>query len=173
MAISPLYPRYVHERLVESLSDTPVVLIHGPRQCGKTTLAQEVGRSLGYSYFSFDDDVALAAATEDPQGFVDGLPSLTILDEVQRVPGLFSALKMAVDRSRTPGCFILTGSGTLCCANSRVVGRIQLLGDHEETSRPRETSGSRPVPHASRCERQLEQSRSGDSIFGTAWAAAT
>jgi uncharacterized protein len=49
--------------LVEALADTPVVLIHGPRQYGKTTLAQAVGRARKYSDFGFDDDVTLAAAT--------------------------------------------------------------------------------------------------------------
>jgi len=96
--------------LVEALSDTPVVLIHGPRQCGKTTLARMTGDPRGYTYFSFDDDVALAAAEADPAGFVADLPERAILDEVQRAPGLFPALKSAVDRRRAPGRFLLTGS---------------------------------------------------------------
>ncbi len=50
-------PRLVEARLVEALGDSPVVLIHGPRQCGKTTLARMVGEERGYAYFSFDDDV--------------------------------------------------------------------------------------------------------------------
>jgi predicted AAA+ superfamily ATPase len=50
------------------------VLIHGPRQCGGTTLAQGVGDAHGYSYFSFDDVVTLAAATSDPVDFVGDLP---------------------------------------------------------------------------------------------------
>jgi len=91
----PVYPRFVEPRLVEALADTPVVLIHGPRQCGKTTLAQVVGTRRDYAYFSFDDDVTLAAARADPVGFVGELPERTILDEVQRVPGIFAALKSA------------------------------------------------------------------------------
>ena len=98
-----IHPRLVEPRLAETLADTPVVLIHGPRQCGKTTLARSVGDARGYAYFSFDDDVVLAAAQADPMGFVGELPERTILDEVQRAPGLFTALKTAVDRRRTPG----------------------------------------------------------------------
>ncbi len=110
MTDTPIYPRFVEPPLIEALADTPVVLIHGPRQCGKTTLAQMVGEKEGYTYLSFDNDVTLAAATADPVGFVADLPERTILDEVQRAPGIFTALKSVVDRQRTPGRFLLTGS---------------------------------------------------------------
>lgn len=59
---SPVYPRFLRERLASALSDTPVVLLHGPRQCGKTTLARQVCEPLGYGYLSFDDDTLRAAA---------------------------------------------------------------------------------------------------------------
>jgi predicted AAA+ superfamily ATPase len=110
MAILRILPRLVEPRLLEALGDSPVVLIHGPRQCGKTTLARQVGGRRGHAYFSLDDGVARAAAAADPAGFVEGLPARSILDEVQRVPDLFTALKVAVDRDRTPGRFLLTGS---------------------------------------------------------------
>jgi len=97
MSNSPFHPRFVRPRLVEALADTPVVLIHGPRQCGKTTLAQSVGNASGYVYISFDSDVLRAAAQADPVGFAADLPDKVVLDEVQRVPELFTALKMAVD----------------------------------------------------------------------------
>jgi len=108
-----LYPRFAESRLTEALSDSPVVLIHGPRQCGKTTLARVVGERLGYTYVNFDDGVVREAADADPAGFVAELPDRVILDEVQRVPTLFSALKTAVDRKRTPGRFLLTGSANV------------------------------------------------------------
>ncbi|WP_343425691.1 AAA family ATPase [Candidatus Amarolinea dominans] len=108
-----LYPRFARARLEEALTDTPVVLVHGPRQCGKTTLARLVGDAAGYTYITFDDDVQLAAARFDPIGFVADLPEKVILDEVQRVPELFLALKAAVDRQRTAGRFILTGSANV------------------------------------------------------------
>ncbi|MFZ2417437.1 MAG: AAA family ATPase [Smithellaceae bacterium] len=47
-----LYPRYLQPRIMEALADSPVVLIHGPRQCGKTTLVRQVGDLEGFSYLS-------------------------------------------------------------------------------------------------------------------------
>jgi predicted AAA+ superfamily ATPase len=93
MVGTALYPRFASPMLEEALKDTAVVLVHGPRQCGKTTLARTVGHERGYGYITFDDDTQLAAATEDPAGFVAGLPPKVVLDEVQRVPQLFLALK--------------------------------------------------------------------------------
>jgi hypothetical protein len=98
---------------LEALADSPVVLLHGPRQCGKTTLAKLVGARKGYAYITFDDDVAREGAESDPAGFVDRLPPRVILDEVQRVPSLFTAVKAAVDRRRDPGRFLLTGSANV------------------------------------------------------------
>jgi uncharacterized protein len=89
MAEPILYPRFARRRLEEALSDTPVVLVHGPRQCGKTTLARMVGDARGYAYITFDDDVQLAAAQADPVGFVADLPDKIVLDEVQRISALF------------------------------------------------------------------------------------
>lgn len=133
MAIQPLHPRFAAPRLAESLADTPVVLVHGPRQCGKTTLANTVGGPLGYQYVSFDDPVAMAAATEDPAGFVSQLPARVILDEVQRVPTLFTALKLAVDRNRQPGRFLLTGSANILLLpklSDSLAGRMEILRLH-------------------------------------------
>jgi hypothetical protein len=130
---TPRYPRYAEPRLTEALADSPVVLIHGPRQCGKTTLAQVVGGRLGYAYQSFDDDVARGAAQADPAGFVAGLPERAILDEVQRVPALFAALKSAVDRQRAVGRFLLTGSANVLLVPKladSLAGRMQILRLH-------------------------------------------
>jgi len=120
----------VEPRLQEALADSPVVLIHGPRQCGKTTLAQHVGKKLGYEYFNLDEDVPRAAAEADPVGFVAELSEHVILDEVQRVPSLFTALKVAVDRDRTPGRFLLTGSANVLLVPQladSLAGRIEIL----------------------------------------------
>ncbi len=127
---NPLYQRFTEETLREALRDTPVVLIHGSRQCGKTTLAQSVGRQLDYHYISFDDDNQLHAAKTDPVGFVQSLSELTILDEVQRTPELFTALKASVDQNRKPGRFILTGSANILLlpqlADS-LAGRMEII----------------------------------------------
>ena len=113
MKKADMIPRLVERKLVEALKDTPVVLLHGSRQSGKTTLAQWVGDQRGYAYFNFDDDVARSSAVADPAGFVAELPPRVILDEVQRVPELFAAIKLAVDRDRRPGRFLLTGSANV------------------------------------------------------------
>ncbi len=133
MANPEIYSRLVEPRLIEALADTPVVLIHGPRQCGKTTLARMVGEARGYAYFSFDDDVVLAAARQDPMGFVGDLPARAILDEIQRVPELFTALKSTVDRDRTPGRFLLTGSANVLLVPKladSLAGRMEILRLH-------------------------------------------
>ena len=133
MTDQPLYNRFVLPRLTEALADTPVVLIHGPRQCGKTTLARRVGDAAGYAYTSFDDDVLRAAAQADPVGFVADLPEKAILDEVQRVPELFTTLKAAVDRDRRPGRFILTGSANVLLLPTladSLAGRMEILRLH-------------------------------------------
>lgn len=133
MTDQTLYNRFVLPRLTEALADTPVVLIHGPRQCGKTTLARMVGDAAGYAYTSFDDDVLRAAAQTDPVGFVADLPEKAILDEVQRVPELFTTLKAAVDRDRRPGRFILTGSANVLLLPTladSLAGRMEILRLH-------------------------------------------
>lgn len=132
MSDGPSYPRFIQSRIDEALADNPVVLVHGPRQCGKSTFALEQTRH-GYTYFTFDDDVSRAAAETDPIGFVDELPDRAILDEVQRVPTLFTSLKAKVDRSRTPGRFLLTGSSNVLLLPTladSLAGRMEILRLH-------------------------------------------
>ncbi len=116
--------------LEEVLDDTPVVVIHGPRQCGKTTIAKLIGERRGYRYMSFDDVNLVAAAKADPVGFVDRLEEHVILDEVQHVPELFSSIKQSVDNDRRPGRFLLTGSANILLlpklADS-LAGRMEVL----------------------------------------------
>jgi uncharacterized protein len=133
MAPPPIFPRFATARLKEALADTPVVLIHGPRQSGKTTLARSLERAASYSYVTFDDDVARAAAEADPAGFVAGLSGKTILDEVQRVPGIFTSIKATVDRDRSPGRFLLTGSANVLLVPKvadSLAGRMEIIRLH-------------------------------------------
>ncbi len=133
MPETALHPRHAARLLQEALEDTPAVLIHGPRQCGKTTLARTVGGPLGYAYFSFDDDAVRAAAAADPAGFVADLPERVILDEAQRAPAIFAALKLAIDRRRVPGRFLLTGSTHVLLVphlSDSLAGRMEILRLH-------------------------------------------
>jgi hypothetical protein len=133
MSEEKLYPRFLRPRLEEALTDTPVVLIHGPRQCGKTTLARLVGNAAGFAYCTFDDDVQREAAQVDPVGYVADLPERAVLDEVQRVPELFTSLKAAVDSRRQPGRFILTGSANVLLVPrlaDSLAGRMEILRLH-------------------------------------------
>jgi predicted AAA+ superfamily ATPase len=111
---------------MEALSDTPAVLINGPRQSGKTTLAKQC--QPGVPYLTLDDATSLAAARADPQGFVRGI-NRAIIDEVQRAPELLLAIKLAIDQDRLPGRFLLTGSANLmglpAIADS-LAGRVEI-----------------------------------------------
>ena len=106
-----MYPRFVEHRIRESLADTRVVLLCGPRQAGKTTLARQVAGD-GLPFVTLDDATALDAASTDPVGFVRNLDR-AVIDEVQRAPSLILALKTAVDADPRPGRFLLTGSANL------------------------------------------------------------
>lgn len=133
MKNSLFYPRYLQPRIIEALADSPVVLIHGPRQCGKTTLARRIGELEGFTYVSFDDDTQCAAAQADPVGYIADLPQRVILDEVQRVTEIFTSLKRAVDARRQPGRFILTGSANVLLVPKladSLAGRMEILRLH-------------------------------------------
>lgn len=102
-------PRALAPRLTEHLRAVPVVVLTGARQTGKSTLVQMLP---GRRYVTLDDFDALEAADRDPDALLGGSQPVTI-DEIQRAPRLLLAIKRAVDRSRTPGRFLLTGSANL------------------------------------------------------------
>lgn len=108
-----MYPRHALARLTEALADTPVVLLNGARQTGKSTLVQTLAADKPRRYLTLDDRVVLAAAKSDPTGFIAHLSGPVVLDEIQRAPELFLDIKAAVDRDRTPGRFLLTGSANV------------------------------------------------------------
>jgi uncharacterized protein len=114
--VTSISPRHIIHRnirpLVETaLTDTRVVLIVGPRQAGKTTLARQFS-GVDRPYITLDDTGALSAARVDPVGFVRGIER-AVIDEVQRAPELMLAIKESVDRDDAPGRFLLTGSANL------------------------------------------------------------
>jgi hypothetical protein len=129
------YARSLAASLKAALRDTPVACLLGPRQSGKTTLARALEPR--YAYVSFDDAATLAFAQADPTGFVAALPPRVILDEIQRVPALLRTLKLAVDRDRRPGRFVLTGSANLLLLpnlGDSLAGRMEVLQLHPLTA---------------------------------------
>jgi predicted AAA+ superfamily ATPase len=87
-----------------------VVLVNGPRQCGKTSLVRQLAADM--RYLTLDDPALAAIAQQDPVGLVRQLDR-AVIDEIQRAPQLMLALKMAVDEDPRPGRFLITGSANV------------------------------------------------------------
>lgn len=141
---SPFIRRHLQASLDTAMTDTPVVCLLGPRQCGKSTLARH--QTPARAYFSLDDAPYLALAREDPEGFVGELPAFVTLDEIQRAPGLILAIKRSVDADRRPGRFLLTGSANLLqlpnLADS-LAGRMECLYLHPFAEAEKEANPGR------------------------------
>lgn len=128
-------PRHLTPEIREALADTPVVLLGGARQVGKSTLAQRLaaegfGGADAARYLTLDDATVLAAAQADPDAFVRSLGGPAVIDEVQRAPGLFRAVKAVVDEDRRPGRLLLTGSADvllLPSVSESLAGRMEAL----------------------------------------------
>ena len=87
----------------------PAVLVYGPRQCGKSTLVRSLFPDWRHVDLERPADAALVAA--DLEGFLERYPRRLAIDEAQRLPALFPALRHAIDRGKGNGRFVLTGSG--------------------------------------------------------------
>jgi len=125
---APAIARYVQSKIAIALQDSRVVLLAGPRQAGKTTLARQYA-SPERPYLTLDDPATLAAARSDPAGFVRGLKQ-AVIDEVQRAPDLLLAIKESVDKDPTPGRFLLTGSTNLMAmprVADSLAGRLEVI----------------------------------------------
>lgn len=124
-----IYNRNIQARIDESLVDTPVVLVSGPRQSGKTTLVRQIAEKQNSRYLTLDDESTLLSARQDPVGFVRNL-NMAVIDEVQRAPQLLLAIKKSVDEDRRPGRFLLTGSANLMMLPTMadsLAGRMETL----------------------------------------------
>jgi predicted AAA+ superfamily ATPase len=101
-------PRNAEKTLISLAQGYPVVAVTGPRQSGKSTLVKHAFHNK--RYVTLEDIEVREYAQNDPKGFLAQFPQGAVLDEVQRVPTLFSYLQTIVDVNRKPGQFILTGS---------------------------------------------------------------
>ena len=102
-------PRDIAKSVLNAVGMMPIIVLTGMRQTGKSTFLQNQPELKKYRYVTLDSFAQLAAAKENPLAFVDTGDNL-IIDESQRCPELFIAIKQIVDRKRTPGQFILSGS---------------------------------------------------------------
>ncbi len=121
-------PRAARLELDRLLREFPAVLVVGPRQCGKSTLARAARPKWRHLDLERPLDHALLSA--DLEGFLRAHPRDVILDEAQRLPALFPALRHEIDRVRRRGRFLLTGSASpelLRSASESLAGRVGLL----------------------------------------------
>ncbi len=124
-----LYQRNLTTKIFTAAKDTPVVMVNGARQTGKSTLMQGLFSVDRPAYITFDDMDVLGLARSGPQIFVQSLPERVILDEIQRVPELFLPIKLSVDQNRKPGRFFITGSANVASlpkVSESLAGRIEI-----------------------------------------------
>lgn len=105
-----MYGRFIEKKLQLALADHSVVLLNGARQTGKSTLARQLAAQRGGQYLSLDDPAAAGLARSDPAALVRRAGHFMVIDEVQHAPGLFPAIRRAVDADGRPGRFLLTAS---------------------------------------------------------------
>lgn len=108
-----MLPRFAQELVEQTLADTPITVLQGARQVGKSTLARQVLASRDAQLLSLDATAVYEAARSDPDGFVRQSSGFLGIDEVQRAPELVRAMKDAVEQDRRPGRFLITGSANL------------------------------------------------------------
>lgn len=132
--------RTLQAKLIQLATKYPFVTITGPRQSGKSTLAELTFPD--YRRVSLEDLDNREFASEDPRGFIATYPSRTIIDEVQRVPSLLSYLQTHTDQKHQMGMYILTGSQNtelMAAVDQSLAGRVGILTllpfSHEEMHR--------------------------------------
>ncbi len=126
-----LLSRHARPDLTRALAESRAVALIGARQVGKSTLARDLAANeFPAQYISLDDEVAVDTARADPRGFVAKIEGPTVIDEVQRAPGLLLAIKERLDLNQARGQFLLTGSAnilTLPTIADALPGRVQYV----------------------------------------------
>lgn len=120
--------RFLQHKLNALMKKFPVVTLTGPRQSGKSTLLKSAFPK--YRYVSLEDPDMRSLATEDPKGFLATYPDKTIIDEIQRVPSLFSYLQTHIDNTGKEGMYLLAGSHNFLLMesiNQSLAGRTAIL----------------------------------------------
>ena len=121
-------PRHLEPIAARRARNSKAILLTGPRQVGKSTLFKHLFS--GVNQVTFDDDLLLAQAAEDPGLFLMNNPAPLMIDEVQKCPGIFSRLKMVLDSTDKRGVFFLTGSQKLQLmeeVSESLAGRVSIL----------------------------------------------
>ena len=139
--------RHLEPVLIKALASFRVVVLHGARQCGKTTLARRAAEQLRGSYVTLDDDASRLAVMDDPDAFLASLVAPAVIDEVQLGGDrVVRAVKRAVDDSPQRGRFLLTGSTnflTVPTLSESLAGRARILWLHPFSEA--ELAGSPPL----------------------------
>jgi len=130
---APARARLIAGVVAERLSEYPIVVLSGARQVGKTTLVQSFAGAAERTYVGLDHVPTLHRASSAPEALVADAERMTI-DEVQRVPDVLLAVQQVVDRRRSPGQFLLTGSANLLLL--KTVGESLAGRAHHATLRP-------------------------------------
>ncbi len=122
--------RNITLEILDALSTSPVTLLNGARQTGKSTLAKWIAEQQNYEYSTLDDFTILDIVSRDPVGYLKAFKRPIIIDEVQKAPQLFPAIKQIVDEKRLPGKFFLTGSANILILpklSESLVGRMEIV----------------------------------------------
>ncbi|MCY4325156.1 MAG: AAA family ATPase [Betaproteobacteria bacterium] len=123
------FARHVETRIRKALADTRIVALVGPRQAGKSFLAQRIADADGRRFLSLDDEDTRELAS-DPVSFMRSYHNGAVIDEIQRQPKLILALKRDVDANRQPGRWLITGSVDLfksAITPDSLAGRIEVI----------------------------------------------
>src|SRR6058998_3566184 len=171
---SHLYPRLLEPALLDRLHRSPVVVVTGARQVGKTTLVRSVPAAASRRFLTLDSLTTLDQARREPEALVEAREPITV-DEVQRAPDLLIAIKRAVDADRRRGRFLLTGSANLLLrrdVGESLAGRAvylvlrPLMEREKRRSVPRRRGGSssKPSHPRQRCTPSIRRARSTGAL---------